>query len=298
MHKRKCIPEEILLPLPGQLSAPICWLCTDVLCDPMLVKCCGKSFCAACINDVRCPICQIETEKIPNVDLRSIIENLPVCCITKFVAGGESPNCTWQGSIHELEQHLKACPNVLLPCPFNRFDCGCPLVRRDRWTAHQGHMSAKHAQLAIAAQKVSCQRFETADNSLQNSTIEYRHPGAAVPVGGVPPVASQPRQTSNTPACHAPRVSPRLQQSDKLNLAKKSRMTRTTGSNEWSDGKIGEACEDGKVIATRERSFFQWHCTAVQCHSRHSTRQMPTHDTLCSVCRCSFGVYGVLDLDL
>jgi hypothetical protein len=265
-ESQKGYREDLLV--PGQAIVPllVCPICLDVMRKVVLITCCGHSFCASCIKDQPCPHgCQLVPTQVQtsNIVLKAVIEALVTKCSTLPEPGNdtESPTCTWQGNIGELEQHLQECPFVRLPCPFkDEFGCDCPLVRRELWTTHQGSMSTKHAQLAITAKKQSSQPHR----DLQQGASE----GTSMATSNTLPSSLAARPPFHKRAGHAAtaksaRASPRLQQK-----------THT-------------------FVARRERGFFCWECTAANCGKLHSTLQMPMDNTCCSNCFLSFKNHGV-----
>ena len=106
-----------------------CRICTLVLRDPHITKCCGENACHLCIvkaaeNGGPCPIpgCRSKSVKINlNRDLRSIILESAVYCQSK------EEGCEWMGKLDELSKHMKECPFVEEECQYH---CGVQIQRR------------------------------------------------------------------------------------------------------------------------------------------------------------------------
>ena len=132
------------------VSKPLtdCQICTDVPREAVIVHCCGISFCAGCFSNLKgaCPNrCSppAQVACTPNLGLRCMIQESMVYCSTRLDVTGTiltQEGCSWTGKLESLPMHLEECDQVL-PCPFNaRLQCGCPMVRRCDWNAHQGQM--------------------------------------------------------------------------------------------------------------------------------------------------------------
>ena len=107
-----------------------CRICTLVLRDPHITKCCGENACHLCIvkaaeNSGPCPIpgCRSKSVKISlNRDLRSIILESAVYCQSK------EKGCEWVGKLDELSKHLKKeCPFIEEECQYH---CGIQMQRQ------------------------------------------------------------------------------------------------------------------------------------------------------------------------
>ena len=84
--------------------------------------------------------------------------------------------------------HLEECDQVMLPCPFNaHLQCGCPMVRRCDWSAHQGQMAFHHARLT--ADKVESVALANRDDACvvgaapAPTVVDDREPSDALEVG-------------------------------------------------------------------------------------------------------------------
>ena len=96
---------EFVEPLPSafQIECPICSL---ILRDPYLTRCCGTHFCRTCSerlqNDHKpCPTCREDNfELYPNKSLGRSLNQLHVVCTNS------KHGCEWKGELGELERHL------------------------------------------------------------------------------------------------------------------------------------------------------------------------------------------------
>ncbi|CAG0900487.1 unnamed protein product [Cyprideis torosa] len=94
-----------------------CSICTELLFDPVEISICDHLFCRPCVTDWlkrsrTCPECRIHiTEaslKEPNRSLRNFLANLRVHCPEEF--------CDDIVTIEQLEEHVKTCSTVRIPC--------------------------------------------------------------------------------------------------------------------------------------------------------------------------------------
>jgi hypothetical protein len=107
-----------------------CRVCTLVLRDPHITKCCGENACHLCIvmaveNGGPCPIPGYRSKSVKinlNRDLRSIILESVVYCQSK------EAGCEWVGKLDELPKHLKdECLFVEEEC---QYLCGMQMQRQ------------------------------------------------------------------------------------------------------------------------------------------------------------------------
>ena len=101
-------------------------VCTKVLRDPHLTKCCGQHFCESCLNywfekhhGQSCPHCRAEGNEFQhflNKSLKREISELKVWCSNKH------KGCEWSGEVDGLEKHINSedgCRYVEIECPNN-----------------------------------------------------------------------------------------------------------------------------------------------------------------------------------
>lgn len=91
---------------PTSIFQTECSICSLVLRDPHLAKCCGTSFCCTCCERIQaehksCPTCRDENfEVFPNKGLKRSLDQLHVLCTHS------KDGCKWTGELRELEHHL------------------------------------------------------------------------------------------------------------------------------------------------------------------------------------------------
>ncbi len=106
-----------------QSECPICLL---ILRDPYQVTCCGKSFCEACIQEIKaknqqCPTCKEDNfEHYPDLGLKQPLCGFKVYCCNK------AKGCDWEGELGQLDQHLNLDPDEdkqFIGCAFAEIQC-------------------------------------------------------------------------------------------------------------------------------------------------------------------------------
>ena len=106
-----------------QSHCPICLL---ILREPFQVTCCGKSFCRACIQQIKarnkpCPTCnQDNFDSFQNKGLQQPLYGFQVSCSNK------SSGCDWQGELGQLDQHLNLNPDkdkLSVGCAYTNVKC-------------------------------------------------------------------------------------------------------------------------------------------------------------------------------
>ena len=65
-----------------------CPVCLNILCDPKLAACCGRSVCAACIDQIEsgkksCPLCSQKTKLVDDKHLKQPLDGISVRCTCK-----------------------------------------------------------------------------------------------------------------------------------------------------------------------------------------------------------------------
>ena len=123
-----------------QSHCPICLL---ILREPFQVTCCGKSFCRACIQQIKarnkpCPTCnQDNFDSFQNKGLQQPLYGFQVSCSNK------ESGCDWQGELGQLDQHLNLDPDkdkLSVGCAYTNVKClFCnELYQRSKIEHHQG----------------------------------------------------------------------------------------------------------------------------------------------------------------
>ena len=91
---------------PQSVFQTECPICSLILRDPYLPKCCGTNFCHTCCERLEaehkpCPTCRDDNfEVFPNKGLKRSLNQLHVLC--PYSKDG----CEWIGELGELEHHL------------------------------------------------------------------------------------------------------------------------------------------------------------------------------------------------
>lgn len=89
-----------------------CPICLDIFKDPVVVRCCGNTYCESCIQEVgkKCPYCDIKTEFTKNLIIKRIIEESEIKC-----------KCGETTKRNEVLMHKNVCklePKKCRYCPF------------------------------------------------------------------------------------------------------------------------------------------------------------------------------------
>ena len=112
----------------------LCSICSKILHDPHLTGCCGKHFCATCLNKQEkqtCPLCKDQEEPFKHMldkSIRGEIYKLKIYC-TNRRAG-----CKWVGQLNTLQDHLVSDSGCQLDCP-NK--CGTTGIKRAEIDQHR-----------------------------------------------------------------------------------------------------------------------------------------------------------------
>ena len=106
-----------------------CPLCSFILREPQLTKCCGRNVCLPCVADLKqegkpCPLCKqnVLTTAL-NRHQKNMIDDLQVRCSML------NRGCEWTGRLEVYEKHEEECGFVETDCPYK---CGARLQRRNR----------------------------------------------------------------------------------------------------------------------------------------------------------------------
>ncbi len=146
----------------------LCPICLLILRDPYQVTCCGKSFCAACIQRVQdssqlCPTCkQGEFELYPDKGLKQELHSFRVYCCNK------TEGCDWQGELGQLDQHLNLKPDEdeqLTGCGFSKIKCLYCFKRHRRYKM-DNHQSSLCLQRPFTCSM--CEDYESTYDGVTN----------------------------------------------------------------------------------------------------------------------------------
>ena len=69
-----------------------CPVCLNILCDPKLAACCGRTICAACIDQIEsdkksCPLCSQKTKLVDDKHLKQPLDGISVHALYMQRAG-------------------------------------------------------------------------------------------------------------------------------------------------------------------------------------------------------------------
>ena len=86
-----------------------------IICQGLLVDCCGYRFCKTCIEPLlaakRCPVCNDHfSTVIPDKLLQRTLNQKQVYCTCK------SEGCLWTGELSKIEEHELNCPRKPVMC--------------------------------------------------------------------------------------------------------------------------------------------------------------------------------------
>ncbi len=93
-----------------------CTICTNILTDPVMTKCCGQDFCDGCIKkwlqqQKTCPHCrEINFVFIKDKRMKRAIDNLKIYCPNR------SKGCDKITTLGECNQHFEKCLFVEVSC--------------------------------------------------------------------------------------------------------------------------------------------------------------------------------------
>ena len=90
-----------------------CTICTDIFQDPVIVDCCGNTFCQICLEKCKskCPFCQKRTQCKKNLTVKNIVECMETVCI-----------CGIKFPRRDKERHLEVCLILPKKCKYCIFE--------------------------------------------------------------------------------------------------------------------------------------------------------------------------------
>ncbi len=131
---------EFLEPPPDVLQTE-CPVCLQIIREPHQVTCCGKKYCASCIQCVQdsnssCPTCKAELfHSFLDKGIKQSLYGLKVHC------SHQKDGCEWTGELRQLDEHLNTdplpetqldgCPLTIINCDFHHVGCAVKLPRQD-----------------------------------------------------------------------------------------------------------------------------------------------------------------------
>ena len=131
---------------PVSFECPICLLLMKI---PLILSCCGKKFCADCLERAsgdKCPLCRQPFTSMVEKQLQREILDLKAKC--------NIDQCNWIGELRNFEAHLdNDCQHFKVGCTLK---CGVKIKRKDL-PDHVLHACTKRsieAQLASVSSKL------------------------------------------------------------------------------------------------------------------------------------------------
>jgi hypothetical protein len=105
-------PEET------EMECPVCF---NVLCEPKLAACCGRSVCAACIDQIEsgeksCLLCSQKTQSVDDKHLKRPLDGIDIHCTHK------EQGCECAG-VHHNKQPTTITDDLLTGCQFQKIRC-------------------------------------------------------------------------------------------------------------------------------------------------------------------------------
>ena len=102
---------------PGPSDDCICAICHLVARNAHQSSCCGKIFCAVCINklnksgyQINCPMCRQNFRYFKDIRTNREIQSLRIHC------SNHSKGCVWEDELQKVAKHIKTCPYQIIEC--------------------------------------------------------------------------------------------------------------------------------------------------------------------------------------
>ena len=120
-----------------------CCKCHQLACEPHQMKCCYSLFCKHCISAM-CPICQKESESIPDGRTHNRIQMLELVCPNSVHGLG----CDWKGKLGDVFKHRLLCPREEIVCPYSVLGCE-EKMKREKLKEHEEKSRDEHLNLSM-----------------------------------------------------------------------------------------------------------------------------------------------------
>ena len=170
---RKGYRDSFVHQSPKETEAE-CPVCFNVLCEPKLAACCGRSVCAACIDQIEsgeksCPMC---SQQMKLVDNKRLKRESTVYCPHK------KKGCEWTGELGEVNNHHNKQPttdNLLTRCQFEKIHC-------EACQSHQCqyHVMEHHNSSSCPEHEIECE-YHYVGCDFQGSQLELdKHMSKAI----------------------------------------------------------------------------------------------------------------------
>ena len=102
-----------------------CKICKALCRDVYKTKCCDKAVCKSCIDKScsrQCPLCGEHCTITKAKEIDRVIQVLEVHC--------EYQGCKWTGKVEKIDDHLKWCLYVPIPCKYHIVGCTDKTTRK------------------------------------------------------------------------------------------------------------------------------------------------------------------------
>lgn len=182
----------------------LCSLCLEVFDRPVNACAQGHTFCTTCLTQAQasrqtCPQCRGElfSTPPPNRPLQNMISKLAVRCKNAGAFAGSEPTeppqkqrktdaaasvdesarakvgCEWTGTVEQLDEHLKMCAFILVPCGLR----GCRArVLKQELSAHQEVCEFREMICPACQQKVVARAMQRhSSNSCPERQVECKY---------------------------------------------------------------------------------------------------------------------------
>lgn len=142
----------------------------------MVTNDCGHLFCAACITKAmktkkECPVCR-KTLRTVGTSLHKDLRAQRRIAALNTPCPHVDDGCAWGGTLGELDEHLKTCQMVEVPCTYAHRGCKA-LVKRKNVKKHEKDAMGDHLELVekLLIKKDKAIDKQEACNNTKDSTI-------------------------------------------------------------------------------------------------------------------------------
>ena len=105
---------------PGPPNIYFCLICHLVARNAHQTSCCGKIFCAVCIErlnqsgyQIKCTLCRQDFNYFKDIRTIREIKSLKIYCTN------HSNGCDWDGDLEKIQEHIKTCSYEYIECENN-----------------------------------------------------------------------------------------------------------------------------------------------------------------------------------
>ena len=146
---------------PHAMNMLKCKICKALCRDAYTTKCCKKAVCKSCIDKSchhNCPMCGGYCTITKAIQIDQVIQVLDVYCDYQV------EGCKWMGKVEKIDDHLKVCLYLPVPCEYHIVGCTDKTTRLLQADHNTKNMKQHFLLVSNCAQELSNTQQQVRDS--------------------------------------------------------------------------------------------------------------------------------------